>query len=121
MTEAPSSSETSVLTGATWHNIPEEAILQATTKRMQLQLTYLSLYVLTGSSLKNLASQRSFSKEVKIITMIRTANKKLQQIQDGSSREGILVAATFVPQVRISFVVKHFIGCQVHACMEYLQ
>jgi hypothetical protein len=77
--------------------------------------------VLTESNFKNLASQRPFFQEIKVITMIRTANKKLQQIQDGSSRERILISATFIPQVRISFVVKHFISCQVHAGMEYLQ
>jgi hypothetical protein len=77
--------------------------------------------MLTESNFKNLASQRCFFQEVKVITMIRTANKKLQQIQDGSSREWILIAPMFIPQVRISFVIKHFISCKVHAGMEYLQ
>jgi len=54
-------------------------------------------------------------------TMIRMAHKKLQQVQNGSPRERILIAATLVSQVGIAFVVEHLIGGQVHAGMQNLQ
>lgn len=55
------------------------------------------------------------------ITIIRAANEKLQQIQNGSLRERILISTTLISQIRIAFVVEHLIGGQIHAGMEYLQ
>jgi hypothetical protein len=62
-----------------------------------------------------------FFQEVKVITIIRTADKKLQQIQNGSPGEWILISTTLISQVRIALVVEHLIGSQIHAGMEYLQ
>jgi hypothetical protein len=68
-----------------------------------------------------LPSYGFFFQEIMIITIIGAANKKLQQIQNGFTREWILILTTLISQVRVAFVVEHLIGGQIHAGMEYLQ
>jgi hypothetical protein len=70
---------------------------------------------------KTVPSYGIFFQEIMIITIIGAANKKLQQIQNGSPREWILIPTALISQVRIAFVVEHLIGGQIHAGMEYLQ
>jgi len=70
---------------------------------------------------KTVPSYGFFFQEVMIITIIRAANKKLQQIQNGSPRERILISTALISQVRVAFIVEHLIGGQIHAGMEYLQ
>lgn len=86
---------------------------------MNYELT--SLTVLSENNFKNDSSYWFFFQEVMVIIIIRTAYKKLQQIQNGSSREWILVAATLVSQVGIAFVIEHLISSQIHTGMKYLQ
>jgi hypothetical protein len=86
---------------------------------MTYELT--SLAALSESDFKNGSLYGFFFQEVMDITIIRAANKKLQQIQNGSPRERILISTTLISQIRIAFVVEHLIGGQIHAAMEYLQ
>jgi len=81
------------------------------------------MYKLTSVKVtsKTVPSYGFFFQEIMIITIIGAANKKLQQIQNGSPREWILISTALISQVRIAFVVEHLIGGQIHAGMEYLQ
>jgi hypothetical protein len=58
---------------------------------------------------KTVPSYGFFFQEVMIITIIRAANKKLQQIQNESLGERILILTTLILQVRIASVVVRFL------------
>jgi prefoldin subunit 5 len=60
---------------------------------------------------KSLKSVNTTDKEFQKIV------QKLQQIQNESPRERILISTTLISQVRIAFVVEHLIGGQIHAGM----
>lgn len=49
--------------------------------------------------------------------MIRRTEEKFNEIKYGSSTKGIQVFALLVPQIRIPFIIEHFIGCQIHTRM----
>lgn len=55
-----------------------------------------------------------------VVHTIGNTHKEFEQIQNRSTREWILIATTFVAQIRISFVVKHLIGCKIHASVKNL-
>lgn len=88
-------------------------------KQIEYELT--SLTAISESNFKNDSSYWFFFQEVMVFIVIRMAYKELNQIQNGSSREWIFIAATLVSQVGIMFVVEHLICSQIHAGMKYLQ
>lgn len=59
--------------------------------------------------------------DIILVYSIRQTDEEFEQIQNGSSTERILVASTFVSQIRISFVVEHFVGRQIHAGVQNLK
>lgn len=60
-------------------------------------------------------------KVLQLVLAVRQAHEELEQVQDGTAGEGVLVAAAFVPQVRVALVVEHLVRGQVHAGVEDLR
>ena len=57
---------------------------------------------------------------VLVVLAVRQADEELEQIQHRAAGERVLVPAALVPQVRVAFVVEHFVGGEVHAGVQYL-
>jgi len=49
------------------------------------------------------------------------AEKELCQIVDETPREGVVVLASSVFEIAVTFVVEHFVCCQVHGRVQQLQ